>query len=87
MKTKLVDFTKSLIERKISAGHARAILQTKSRSIMIKVWKTIMEKNLSVRDAENMGITLDSSYVRFAVRSIEENVRIIDCLTKLLTAY
>ena len=49
-----LEIRKSLIERKISAGHARAILQTKSRSIMIKVWKTIMEKNLSVRDAENM---------------------------------
>lgn len=45
------------------------------------------EQDVFIRDAENMGITLDSSYVRFAVRSTEENVRIIDCLTKLLTAY
>ena len=49
-----LEIRKSLIERKISAGHARAILQTKSPSTMIKVWKIIMEKNLSVRDAENM---------------------------------
>ena len=45
---------KSLIERKISAGHARAILQTKPPLTMIKVWETIIEGNLSVRDAENM---------------------------------
>ena len=49
-----LEIRKSLIERKISAGHARAILQMKSPSSMIKVWKVIMEKNLSVRDSENM---------------------------------
>ena len=49
-----LEIRKSLIEKKISAGHARAILQTKSPSTMIKVWEIIMEKNLSVRDAENM---------------------------------
>ena len=49
-----LEIRKSLIEKKISAGHARAILQTKSPSIMIKVWEVIMEKNLSVRDAENL---------------------------------
>ena len=49
-----LEIRKSLIERKISAGHARAILQMKSPSSMIKVWKIIMEKNLSVRDSENI---------------------------------
>ena len=48
------EIRKSLIERKISAGHARAILQTKPPLTMIKVWETIIEGNLSVRDAENM---------------------------------
>ena len=46
------DIRKSLIDRKISAGHARAILQAKSTSAMIKVWEVIIKKNLSVRDAE-----------------------------------
>ena len=46
------DIRKSLIDRKISAGHARAILQAKSTSAMIKVWQAIIKKNLSVRDAE-----------------------------------
>ena len=49
-----LEIRRSLIEKKISAGHARAILQMKSPSAMIKVWEVIMEKNLSVRDAENM---------------------------------
>jgi histidinol-phosphate/aromatic aminotransferase/cobyric acid decarboxylase-like protein/predicted GNAT family N-acyltransferase len=42
------------------------------------------QKDVFVRDAENMGVTLDSRYVRFAVRSKTENQRIIDCLTDLL---
>ena len=49
-----LEIRRSLIEKKISAGHARAILQTKSPSTMIKVWEAIMEKDLSVRDAEKM---------------------------------
>tara|TARA_B100000123_G_C25734094_1_gene430684 strand:+ start:364 stop:1239 length:876 start_codon:yes stop_codon:yes gene_type:complete len=43
---------KSLIDKEISAGHARAILQAKPPLKMIKVWKTIIGKNLSVREAE-----------------------------------
>ena len=46
------DIRKSLIDKKISAGHARAILQAKPTSVMIKVWEAIIKKNLSVRDAE-----------------------------------
>ena len=46
------DIRKSLIDKKISAGHARAILQAKPTSAMIKVWELIIKKNLSVRDAE-----------------------------------
>ena len=42
----------SIIDKKISAGHARAILQAKSYSAMIKVWELIIKKNISVRDAE-----------------------------------
>ena len=49
-----LEIRKSLTERKISAGHARAILQAKPPLTMIKVWDAIMEKNLSVRDAEKM---------------------------------
>ena len=49
-----LEIKKSLTESRISAGHARAILQTKPPLTMIEVWETIIEKNLSVRDAETM---------------------------------
>ncbi len=43
---------KSLRNGKISAGHARAILQMKSINSMMKFWKKILEQGLSVRSAE-----------------------------------
>jgi len=49
-----LDIKKSLIDGKISAGHARAILQAKPPLSMNKVWTLIIKKNLSVRDAEAM---------------------------------
>ena len=42
------------------------------------------EKGIFLRDAENMGITLNSRFVRFAIRSKAENDKIIDCLIDLL---
>ena len=42
------------------------------------------QQDVFIRDAENMGVTLDSRYVRFAVKSRIENQRIIDCMTNLL---
>ena len=46
------EIKESLIDGEISAGHARAILQAKSSLSMKKVWKVIVNKNLTVRDAE-----------------------------------
>ena len=43
------------------------------------------EFDIFIRDAENMGVTLDSRYVRFAVRSRAENQRVTDCLRKVLS--
>ena len=42
------------------------------------------EQDVFIRDAENMGVTLDSRYVRFAVKSKTENQIIIDCVRELL---
>jgi len=42
------------------------------------------EQDVFIRDAENMGVTLDSRYVRFAVKSKTENQRIIHCVRELL---
>jgi len=46
------EIRKSLRKGLISAGHARAILQGKTLSGMIKAWKTILNNDLSVRAAE-----------------------------------
>ena len=47
-----IDIKKSLRNNQISAGHARAILQSKSISEMIKLWEKILKQDLSVRSAE-----------------------------------
>jgi ParB family chromosome partitioning protein len=44
----------SLKDNKISAGHARAILAAGSKQAMYKLWKQILEDNLSVRSAEDL---------------------------------
>ena len=44
----------SLKDNKISAGHARAILAAGSKQAMLKLWKQILEDNLSVRSAEDL---------------------------------
>ena len=46
------DIRKSLRKGHISAGHARAILQAKTGPAMDKIWKYILNKDLSVRAAE-----------------------------------
>ena len=48
------EIKKSLRNGQISAGHARAILQAKNSSFMKKMWKTILKKDLSVRQAEGL---------------------------------
>ena len=42
----------------------------------------LCREKMYLSDAENMGVTLDSRYVRFAVKSKIENQRIIDCLAR-----
>ena len=48
------EIRKSLRKGDISAGHARAILQGKTVSEMIKAWKKILDDDLSVRSAESL---------------------------------
>ena len=47
-----IEVKKSISENRISAGHGRAILAMKTESKMLKLWKIILEQNLSVRSAE-----------------------------------
>ena len=44
---------KSISDKRISAGHGRAILAMKTESKMLKLWKMILDQNLSVRAAES----------------------------------
>ena len=47
-----IEVKKSISDKRISAGHGRAILAMKTESKMLKLWKIILEQNLSVRAAE-----------------------------------
>ena len=47
-----IEVKKSISDSRISAGHGRAILAMKTESKMLKLWKMILEQNLSVRAAE-----------------------------------
>ncbi len=49
-----LEIRKSLRSGSITAGHARAILQGKTTSAMNKIWRTILDKDLSVRASENL---------------------------------
>ena len=42
------------------------------------------ERGVYVRDAENMGVTIDSKFVRFAVRMEDENKQILSCIEHLM---
>lgn len=61
-----IDIRKSLRNGEITAGHARAILQAKSITQMQKIWKVILDKNLSVRDAEGI---LKKTKTKIQIRS------------------
>ena len=47
-----IEVKKSISDKRISAGHGRAILAMKTESKMLNLWKMIIEQNLSVRAAE-----------------------------------
>ena len=49
-----IEVKKSISENRISAGHGRAILAMKTESKMLKLWKMILDQNLSVRAAESL---------------------------------
>ncbi|MCK4813923.1 MAG: ParB/RepB/Spo0J family partition protein [Candidatus Marinimicrobia bacterium] len=48
------EIRESLISAEITSGHARAILAAENHNTMIKVWRQIIKKGLSVREAEKL---------------------------------
>lgn len=43
------------------------------------------EKGVFIRDAQNMGVTLNDNAVRFAIRSKKENSRMLQCVKEVLS--
>ena len=76
-----IEVKKSISDNRISAGHGRAILAMKSESKMLKLWKMIIEQNLSVRAAEALvkGKTIKfSKKNKKTIRSKKASVRKIE---------
>lgn len=48
------EIRESLVKNEITSGHARAILAADTAQAMVKAWKQIVYKGLSVRDAEKL---------------------------------
>ena len=79
-----LEIKKSLTESRISAGHARAILQTKPPLTMIEVWETIIEKNLSVRDAETMVKSKSSNQSKKKIILKKKDPQVVPIENKLI---
>lgn len=76
-----IQVKKSISDNRISAGHGRAILAMKTESKMLKLWKIILEKNLSVRGAEsqvNEKIIKISKKNKLKIKSKEASLRKIE---------
>ena len=78
------DVKKSLFDRKISAGHARAILQAKPPLTMNEVWEAIIKKNLSVREAETLVKTEQVNVPKKNVKSKNKDYRLVSIENKLI---
>ena len=44
----------SIIDGRLSMGHARALLGTDAAALQLKIWRTVIEKKLSVRQTEDL---------------------------------
>ena len=76
-----IEVKKSISDNRISAGHGRAILAMKTESKMLKLWKMILEQNLSVRAAEALvkGKTIKfSKKNKTTIKSKKASVRKIE---------
>ena len=48
------EIRESLIQNEISSGHARAILAAENSPAMIRIWQQVVNRGLSVREAEKL---------------------------------
>ena len=73
-----IQVKKSISDNRLSAGHGRAILAMKTESGMLKLWKMILNQNLSVREAEaqvKRKITKLSKKLKTKIKSKEVSLR------------
>eukprot|EP00979_Chaetoceros_neogracilis_P017662 scaffold10261_cov269-Chaetoceros_neogracile.AAC.4 len=72
---------------KIYPGVANCILTELPTKIAVSSGAFVQscrERGVYVRDAENMGLNMDSKFVRFAVRMEDENKQIVSCIEHLM---
>ena len=78
------DIRKSLRKGQISSGHARAILQAKTSLAMNKLWKAIIDKNLSVRAAEALVKVQKNGLKRKKVKINKKSLNLIAIENQLI---
>ena len=78
------DIRKSLRKGQISSGHARAILQAKTSLAMNKLWKVIIDKNLSVRAAEALVKVQKNGLKRKKVKINKKSLNLIAIENQLI---
>ena len=78
------DIRKSLRKGQISSGHARAILQAKTSLVMNKIWKVIIDKNLSVRAAEALVKVQKNGLKRKKVKINKKSLNLIAIENQLI---
>lgn len=71
------DIRKSLRKGEISSGHARAILQAKTGLAMNKLWRLILDKDLSVRSAEALVKVQKNGLKRKKVRPRKKSLNVM----------
>ena len=79
-----IEIKRSLRNNQISAGHARAILQLKSNSKMIKLWGKVLEEDLSVRAAEAIVKQSKNNTIKKKIKIKSNSNNIISVQNKLI---
>lgn len=78
---------KSLRDKKITAGHGRAILSMNSKGGMIKLWKFVLKDKLSVRQAEQFSKNRNTLSIKKKVKNKKENIEIRKIEEELISIF
>jgi ParB family chromosome partitioning protein len=75
----------SLIENKISMGHARSILGAGSTEEQIEVWQLVLAKHLSVRETEKFINTIKKQLSEIKIKHVSPNKKFLKEMSALLS--